>query len=367
MTRRYDIDWLRVIAIGLLLIYHIAITFQPWGVFIGFMVNDQFLENLWIPMSLINVWRIPLLFFVSGMGVYFAIQKRNWKQLMTERSKRILLPLVFGSVAIVPLHIMVFQDYYKADLSFIPDPGHLWFLGNIFCYVLILTPLFFLLKKYNNGTFRQWLDWVFSNPATLMIIVLPFAAEAYIMNPNIFEMYYMNWHGFTLGLLAFFFGFLFVYSGNRFWQTASKWRWMYLGMAFSLYLIRLLIFDMKSPNIMLSVESNLWILAVLGLGHTYLNRPSKTLSYLSQAVYPVYIIHMVALYLASYWILPMDIPAIGKFIAIAALTFLGCFAMYDLVIRRTKWLRPLFGLKMSPGKQAEKSKALKLQAIPSSK
>jgi len=29
-NRRYDIDWLRVIAIGLLLIYHIAIGFHPW-------------------------------------------------------------------------------------------------------------------------------------------------------------------------------------------------------------------------------------------------------------------------------------------------------------------------------------------------
>ena len=50
-NRRYDIDWLRVIAIGLLLIYHIAIAFQPWGVFIGFIQSDKSLEALWIPMS----------------------------------------------------------------------------------------------------------------------------------------------------------------------------------------------------------------------------------------------------------------------------------------------------------------------------
>ena len=76
-TRRYDIDWLRVIAIGLLLIYHIAIIFQPWGIFIGFMQNNESLESLWIPMAMLNVWRIPLLFFVSGMGVCFAIKKRT--------------------------------------------------------------------------------------------------------------------------------------------------------------------------------------------------------------------------------------------------------------------------------------------------
>jgi glucan biosynthesis protein C len=94
--RRYDIDWLRVLAIGLLVIYHIAIGFQPWGVFIGFIQNDAPLEWIWAFMALLNVWRIPLLFFVSGMGVYFAIQRRSWKALLLERSKRILVPYVFG-------------------------------------------------------------------------------------------------------------------------------------------------------------------------------------------------------------------------------------------------------------------------------
>ena len=68
IERRYDIDWLRVIAIGLLLFYHIGIGFQPWGVFIGFIQSEKPLESLWIPMSMLNIWRIPLLFFVSGFS-----------------------------------------------------------------------------------------------------------------------------------------------------------------------------------------------------------------------------------------------------------------------------------------------------------
>ena len=95
--RRYDIDWLRVIAIGLLILYHIGFVFLPWGVFIGFIQNDTSMVNLWTPMSLLNIWRIPLLFFVSGMGVSFAIRKRNWKQLILERSRRILVPRRSGN------------------------------------------------------------------------------------------------------------------------------------------------------------------------------------------------------------------------------------------------------------------------------
>ena len=113
--RRYDIDWLRVIAIGLLLVYHIGIVFQPWGVFIGFIQSDQPLESLWAPMSMLNIWRIPLLFFVSGMGVFFSIRSRNWKQLILERTRRILLPFLFGMVAIVPAHIFLWQQYYSIN------------------------------------------------------------------------------------------------------------------------------------------------------------------------------------------------------------------------------------------------------------
>ena len=94
--RRHDIDWLRVVTIGLLLIYHITIIFQPWAMFIGFTKSAESVEALWTPMTMLNVWRIPLLFYVSGMGLYFAMRKRNWKQLFLERTKRILLPFTLA-------------------------------------------------------------------------------------------------------------------------------------------------------------------------------------------------------------------------------------------------------------------------------
>ena len=119
LNRRYDIDWVRVIAIGLLLIYHIAIGFQPWGIMIGFITNSKPWESLWTPMTMLNVWRIPLLFYVSGMGVYFALQNRNWKELITERVRRILLPFVFGMLCIVPLHIYLFEINYNWKLTYV--------------------------------------------------------------------------------------------------------------------------------------------------------------------------------------------------------------------------------------------------------
>ena len=69
------------------------------------------------------------------------------------------------------------------------------------------------------------------------------------------------------------------------------------------------------------------------------------MTYLSQGAYPIYIVHMVFLYLGSFLILPLGIPVTVKFILTVAFTGAGCFAMYDLVIKRTGFLQPLFGLK----------------------
>ena len=342
--RRYDIDWLRVIAIGLLLLYHVSIGFQMWGTMIGFITNSESWPALWPPMTMLNVWRIPLLFFVSGMGVCFAIRKRNWKQLLKERTIRILIPYIFGIFTIVPLQIFVVQKYYHFNLSYSANPAHLWFLGNIFAYVLILLPVFFYLKENQEGGVVTRMKKVFGNPLGLLIVIGAFILEALLVNPALYEMYSMNWHGFFLGLLAFFFGFCFVLSGASFWEMILKWRWVFLILAILLYAYRL--YEMRVPNFQLSIESNLWIFSVFGFGYRYLNHPSRILNYLSQAAYPIYIVHMLFLFLVSFFIFPLSIPVQLKFLIVLLFTFIGSFAFYEFIIRRIGFLRPLFGLKM---------------------
>lgn len=345
-NRRYDIDWLRVIAIGLLLIFHVAIGFQPWGILIRFIANEKPWGSLWIPMAMLNVWRIPLLFFVSGMGVYFAIQKRNWKQLLLERAGRILLPFLFGMFLIVPIHVYIWQDYYQLDLTYTHNPGHLWFLGNIFVYVVVLSPIFFYFKRNEDGKIAKEIKRILSNPLGLLPIIAAFIAEVLLVDPKPYEMYAMTWHGFFLGLLAFFFGFCFVLSGHTFWEMILKWRWLFFAAAATLFMVRLVQFQLNAPNYLLVIESVCWIISVFGFGYKYLNHPSKTLSYLSQAAYPVYILHMIFLYLGSLLIFPLDIEAPLQFILVLVFTGIGCFTFYELIIRRVNIMRPLFGLKM---------------------
>ena len=100
--RRYDIDAIRIIALSLLIFYHIMVAFQPWGDKLYFITNKDSLESIWVFMELINIWRIPILFMVSGMGVQLAMQNRTWGALLGDRTLRIAVPLIFGSFFIVP-------------------------------------------------------------------------------------------------------------------------------------------------------------------------------------------------------------------------------------------------------------------------
>ena len=345
--RRYDIDWLRVIAIGLLIIYHIAIIFQPWAVFIGFIRSTKLMEGLWYPMTLLNVWRIPLLFFVSGMGVYFAMQKRNTKQLLLDRSKRILLPYLFGIAAISPLHLFIFQDFYGQKLDYHAHTAHLWFLGNLVIYICILFPVFFYLQRKQDGKLRKVLIKVFSNAFVPIIISIFFVLEVLIVKPQIFSLYAQTVHGYAMGFLAFFFGFVLVYIGPSFWNTIKKWKAIYLGAAALLFAIRLVMFNTNGPNFLMAIESNLWIMSLFGYAYHYLNRPSKALTYLSKAVYPIYIVHMFVLYGTAWLILPLEIPVLLQFILIVAITVTVCMALYE-TLKRIPVLRIAFGISWKP-------------------
>jgi glucan biosynthesis protein C len=342
--RRHDIDWLRVIAIAMLLIYHIALVFQPWAKYIGFIQSVESSESIWIPMAMINVWRIPLLFFVSGMGMCFAMRRRDWRQLLADRAKRILLPLVFGSFFIVPIHIFIFQKYYGEELAYVPSVGHLWFLLNICIYVTQVIGFAFLDKNFDYK-FYNIIRKFLKRPYFIYLFMLPFILEAALINPEFFSLYVGTGHGFILGMLAFSFGFQFVAIGDAFWNAVDKMKTVSLATAFTLYLIRLFYFDLSGPNFLTSIESMSWIFAIFGYGYKYLNKPSKLLSYLSQSVYPVYIIHMIFLYWASYLILPLDLPLELNLILIILLTFINCYVTYEIFIKRIGFIRPLFGMK----------------------
>jgi hypothetical protein len=335
------------VALGLLIIYHIVISFQPWAKAIGFVQNDQSLEWLWIPMSALNVWRIPILFMVSGMGARFAMERRDLKQLLADRTVRILIPLTFGIFFIGPIVGYLVRNYYDLGAGYSPDAGHLWFLINIFCYVLYFLSSLWALKTYPDNPFLRLLSRSLRRPWVIFAAALPLMAEAWLMNPEHFASYPTP-HGHFLGAVCFALGIIFVSLKDDFWRAVQKVRRSALAMAVLLFLVRLFAFELQgTPKPLVAFESMCWMLAILGYASTHLNKPSDSLAYFSKAVYPVYIIHFPIQYAISYYLMPVALPAILKLGILLIGTFGACLLVYEFVLRRLKWVRPLFGMKLT--------------------
>ena len=345
--RRYDVDWLRVITLDLLIIYHVVVSFQPWATNVFFIQNEQPLQRLWVIMSIINVWRIPILFLISGMGVRFAMERRYWKKLLRDRTARILAPFVFGFFFICPISLYLAMKYYGKRAAYVPNPGHLWFLANLFLYVLLLLLLMIYLKNNPSNFALRFLSRLFRWRFGIFFIALPLMAEAWLVDPQIFPAYALTPHGFWLGMVCFITGFIFISLGDVFWQAVAGVRHVALVVAFLLYLGRLLVFQLAGePNLLSALESMSWMLAILGYGSLYLNEASVSLTYFSKAVYPIYIFHMPVQYCVSYFLLPLYLPVILKLIMLLTGTLGASLLIYEYVIRRFKWIQPLFGMKL---------------------
>jgi hypothetical protein len=275
------------------------------------------------------------------------LQKGKEAEFSLYVQKVIVKYFFFGALLIVPIHVIIWQNYYNQDLTFTPGRGHLWFLANIFVYTLVLSPILYFLKRNKDSSFIKLLQKIYSNPISLLFVALCFVIETLLIKPEIYTMYAMTLHGFLIGFISFFYGFTFVITGIAFWQTVLKWKWFYLMLAAISYTIRIVVYNLEAPSILQAVESVLWIFSVFGFCYKYLNRPSKTLNYLSQAAYPIYIIHMIFMFMASTIVFPLEIHVTMKLLLVVLITYSGCFLCYEFIIRRISILRPLFGIKSS--------------------
>ena len=90
---------MRIGAFGLLIFYHVGMLYVSWGFHIKSVHRIAALEPL---MLVLNPWRLSLLFLVSGVATRFMLRKYALAPLLRSRTARLLIPLIFGMLVIVP-------------------------------------------------------------------------------------------------------------------------------------------------------------------------------------------------------------------------------------------------------------------------
>ena len=187
--RRYDVDWLRVLAVLLLFPFHTARIFDTFGNF--YVKNDQLSQALTYFIAYVNPWHMPLLFLLAGAATYFALRFRSGGQYALERFKRLLVPFIFGLLVLVPpqsyLGLRNHSDYSGSFLQWYPSFfqvnaadmdayflggftfAHLWFIFYLFLFALVALPLFLFLKSASGQKVVGWLVAFCSWPGTILL------------------------------------------------------------------------------------------------------------------------------------------------------------------------------------------------------
>jgi glucan biosynthesis protein C len=370
MQRRHDIDALRALAFALVILYHVAMYYVAgWHWHLKSPHEADWLQ--W-PMRALNLWRMDLVFLISGLAIGFLRRGQSSGALLRQRSLRLLLPLAFGMAAIVP-----FQPYAQALANGSIAPGfgdfllryytggpwprdafdgsyvgvtwnHLWYLAYLWVYTVALVLLLPLLDSRWGVRLRQ--GFLGLRGARLLVLpLLPLLASSVLLWPHFPPTHDLAGDGwlhavyFTLFLYGYWIG---VDAG--WWREVTRLRWALLlvsALGLALYLVLRAQAGKPWLPARLAADFYMWstLLCVLGWAHHKLNRPWPWLAWANASVYPWYVLHQTVSIVLVFWLAPLALGPVLEPVLLVAGTVLGCWALTAL-IRRSAWLRPLFGL-----------------------
>jgi glucan biosynthesis protein C len=357
---------LRVIAFGALIYFHAAIAFVPGG--IPVIQNDTTSGLLVAAVAFLQEFRLALLFLISGAGVRFALRHRSNREFWLERSNRLLRPLGFGIVFLVP--IMVFYEktfigafdgnfpefyarllvdgvYPKGNLSW----HHFWFLAYLYLYCLIGIPAF---RKLGEPKCIAHLQAFATRGFNLYLPVIPIIVLEVSLRwlfPGFRDLIH-DWASFSVWLFVFLAGFAFA-SSEALLDHTQKLRRMSLLVATATTMTLFLLFWEPDRAQFTPLQANghvcpwhyllfgvtkaanvwAWLMAIMGYAGVYLNRPGRVIGYLTEAVFPLFCVHLPLIVVLGYYIVPLNLGLWAKFGLMTTLTTVLCLATYQFAVR----------------------------------
>lgn len=370
--RRVDLDWVRIGAFGLLILYHVGMFYVPWGWHIKSAHVATALEPL---MLALNPWRLALLFLVSGVATRFMLRKTATGALLRSRSSRLLVPLIFGMLVIVPPQAYIqivealgyegsFVDFYLTHYFafgkelcprpciILPTWNHLWFVAYLWVYTMALG-LFVMAIPGATSWIERWLAPLLSGAWLLVLPSLLFAVFRLTLLPNFPSTHALfgDWYNHALFAGVFLLGFLLAHAVS-FWEAVERQRWIALILAVAFYALWLSLRPLAGGGLPVRLPIGnaygfyqwLCIVAALGFARRWLTRDSAARRYLTDAIFTYYIVHQTAIIVIAHALHGSGLSAGLEAAIIIGGTAAACIVTFEIV-RRVGWLRPLFGLK----------------------
>jgi glucans biosynthesis protein C len=366
--RLFFLDWLRIIAFAALVLYHVGMYYVSWD----FHVKSPFASNALEPwMKLIEPWRMSLIFMISGAATALMLKHGSSMALVRSRSRFLLLPLLCGVLLIVPpqSYFEVVQKlnyqggyidflvlYFKAYKGFcapadsgrcliMPTWNHLWFLPYLWAYTMIT---FFVVTTWPNciAIVAKKLDQhahmaaVFIAPILFIFVIRLTLAPRFPVTHALID----DWYSHTIYFTMFAIGAVFATSKLT-WEKLASARWITLTIAIACWGLFAFASIEKQLNYFI-VSTFHWcaICAVFGFAKHLLNQNSHFRVVLTEAVFPIYILHQTIIIIASQCLLLFQLPPAIEGPILVTVAFSVSFALYAL-IKKFSLLRPWFGMR----------------------
>jgi hypothetical protein len=383
MTRRHDIDALRALAFALLILYHVGMLYvADWG----YHVKSPYSTMDWArwlqaPMIFVNRWRMDLIFLISGMACAFMLKPDALGRFFSSRSWRLLLPLVFGMLVVIPI-----QPYAQGVSNGLVKPGfgqflldywshkpwpkdafsgwhsgytwnHLWYLAYLWVYtgvlVLLAKPLESRIGMKVQAMFCGLRGFALMTLPTLPLIAYTMTLQSHY--PDTGDLVH-DWYRHPMYFTVFLYGYL-VARDAGFWSEVLRLRKITLATALVLGTAYVFLDGIWSQGVLFQqVLRNVYmwtmLLAILGWAHALLNKPFRWLPWATESVYPWYVLHQSLIIGIAYWLIPYKLGPVLEPMLVLVGTVAGCFAIGESV-KRIEILRPCFGLKVRAGKSLD--------------
>ncbi len=374
-TRLYFLDWVRILAFFVLIVYHVGMYYVSWD----WHVKSPFAGTGPEPfMKLSSPWRLSLLFFVAGVGASLMLRKLGSASFVRRRSLRLLAPLVFGMLVIVPpqpylevveklgyadgygafmgLYLQAYDGFCREDCLILPTWNHLWFVAYLWIYTVLLGGLvavlgsrFDRIAAHAGALLHGWK--LIALPAALLALARINLVEHFPTNHAVLG----DWYNHAMSFSCFLLGAL-VARVPGFWTRPALLRWQALGIAafgWAALVTWSAAYELLAPQaretlrpLMYALYAVLaWsaIMAACGFAARHLDRDGPARRYLNEAVFPVYILHQTLIVVLAHRMQPLRIAPGLEAILLIVLTLSLSFGAFEL-IRRVRLLRPLFGL-----------------------
>ncbi|TKD51995.1 acyltransferase family protein [Sphingomonas baiyangensis] len=370
--RHYGLDWLRIAAFGLLILYHIGMVFAPWHWVID---TQKSYPALIVPMAALSPWRLGLLFAVSGYASrMLLLRSAGRRAFVRSRNWRLLMPLAFGMAVLVPveMYIQVVErgyqggywrfwttDYWRQGPLFgvmFPSWEHLWFVVYLWAYTMVALALDRVGRLPGARTAR----WLLRGGRLLWAPILAIEAMRlsilFVLPER--QGLFTDWPGHVVYFPLFLFGFALAAHPALWDAIARLWKPALAVAAVAGTIV--VATELRYPGEAVPGHAAMladraarvamaWsmTLALFHLAQRFWNRDHRWRRTLGEAVFPFYLLHHPVIVFIAWETLGLRLDPWIEFAILLAGTLAACTAFY-LAARAVPWLRPLAGLGPRP-------------------